>query len=84
MTTPNRITPGDGGFTIADLDSVVEDAVEGENGHIPVIVRLRNTEHGMTMNVVDCKISAVAVELVSEDNSGKVYQLVLDIENPLE
>lgn len=76
------------GFTLDDLinqATIVDESGDGEFfASLPVVIRLPNRSHPDQETSVDCRITACAMELVSEDNSGKTYQLVLDIENPLE
>jgi len=80
--TFDKLTPGEDGFSIADLVSLVEDSLEGENGHTKVIVRLPHKRDGVAVEFADCQITSMAVE--SETSGVGPYKLVLDIENPLE
>lgn len=81
------------GFTLSNLIDIAKSANEvdpwpsGDEAFmssLPVVIRLPNHSHPDQDTSVDCHVTACAVELVSEDNSGRAYRLVLDIENPLE
>lgn len=74
-------------MTFGDLHAALEFAVEGENYHVPVVVRIYHDDRTDPSGhaYVDCPVTACAVEhTYSEDLKVKTYQLILDIENPLE
>lgn len=69
------------GLTFGEIHAVLECAADRQeflNYHIPVVVRINPNKLNYP-HFGDCKVDAAAVELVSEDNAGKVYQLVLDV-----
>jgi len=72
-------------MTLDDLINIATIPEESEDSRffesLPVIIRLRSASNKALAN---CPITGCAVEQTGQINSHKSYQLVLDIENPLE
>ncbi len=68
-------------MTFADLYAALDSAVEGENAHTPIIVRVWEPG-GVDRESMDVNPYSWHVELVSENDGlgNKVYRIVLDVE----
>src|SRR5258708_8582991 len=80
-TLPVRREGRRDGMTFADLYAALDSAVEGENAHTPIIVRVWEPG-GVDRESMDVNPYSWHVELVSENDGlgNKVYRIVLDVE----